>query len=183
MDLTVFYFLNHLTGQSASLDLLWRFLALYLIWSIPLFLMIDWFLGPKKIALRATLAGLLAWQGLGRLIGYLYFRPRPMTILPIQEVIFHRPTYSFPSDHAALLFALAFSFWLANQKRTSYWLWTIGVIISISRVITGLHYPSDILAGWVLGIIVAWLVWILKEPIDKWIIGPLIWVARRIRLA
>lgn len=183
MDQVVLRVLNSLVGRNFILDGLLRFLAIYLIYLIPLFLIIYWFLGSKKTVLRAFISGALAWQGFANLIGHLYFRPRPFTTLPLKEFIFHRPNYSFPSDHAAFLFALAFSFYLAGGKKVSFWLFVIGIIISLSRVIVGIHYPSDILAGWVLGIFVAYLIWLIKDPIDKWIIEPLIWVAKRIKLA
>jgi undecaprenyl-diphosphatase len=183
MDQAIFSFSNSLLGKSVVFDSLIKFLAVYLIYSIPLFLIIYWFLGTKKTALRAALAGGLAWQGFAKLIGHLYFRPRPIVSLPAKELIFHRPDYSFPSDHATFLFALAFSFYLAGERKISYWLFVIGIFISVSRVVVGFHYPSDVLAGWVLGIFVAWLLWLAKDPIDKWIIEPLIWLAKKMRLA
>lgn len=183
MDQAIFQFLNNLVGRNFILDAFLKFLAVYLIWSIPLFLIIYWFLGVKKTALRSALAGILSWQVFANLIGYLYFRPRPFFALPIKEFIFHRPTYSFPSDHAAFLFALAFSFYLAGEKKLSFWLFGVGIIIPIVRVIVGVHYPSDILAGWVLGILVAYLAWLIKDPLDKWILEPLIWLAKKLRLA
>lgn len=183
MDGEVFRFLNSFFGRNFVLDVILRFCAIYLIYTIPLFLIIYWFLGNKKTALRAAISGLLAWQGFANLIGTLYFRPRPFTTLPLKEFIFHRPTYSFPSDHAAFLFALAFSFYLSGEKKISYWLFAIGIALPTARVIVGVHFPSDILAGWVLGILVAYLVWLVKDPIDKWILSPLIWLAKRLRLA
>jgi len=183
MDTKIFLFLNQAVGVSHCLDQFFKFIAVYLIYTIPLFLIVYWFLGAKKTALRAAVAGGLAWQGFAKLIGHLYFRPRPIVSLPTKELVFHRPDYSFPSDHAAFLFALAFSFYLAGERKISYWLFVIGIFISVSRVVVGFHYPSDVLAGWVLGIFVAWLLWLAKDPIDKWIIEPLIWLAKKMRLA
>lgn len=183
MDQQIFHFLNSLVGRSPILDFIFKIFTVYLIYAIPLFLFIYWFLGSKKTALRAAISGVLAWGGFANLIGHLYFRPRPFTAFPLKEFIFHRPTYSFPSDHAAFLFALAFSFYLAGEKKVSFWLFVIGIIIPVTRVIIGIHYPTDILAGWALGIFVAWLIWLIKDPLDKWISEPLIWIARKLRLA
>ena len=183
MEQAVLEFFNGLISNNFILDTFLKFVAIYLIWVIPLFLIIYFLLGSKKIALRAFFAGVLSWLLFADLIGnYIYFRPRPFTTLPLKEVVFHRPDYSFPSDHAAFLFALAFSFYLAGAKKVSYWLFGLGIIIPIVRVMAGLHFPTDILAGWLLGIFVAWLLWLVKDPIDKWIIEPLIWVAKKMRI-
>jgi len=166
------------------LDQFFKFIAVYLIYTIPLFLLGYWFLGEKKTALRAAFAGILGWCGLAYLIGhYLYFRPRPFTALPTKELVFHRPSYSFPSDHATFLFALAFSFYLAGERKIGYCLLGIGVLVSVSRVVVGFHYPSDVLAGWVLGSFVAGIFWLAKDPLDKWAIEPIIRLAKKVRLA
>lgn len=183
MDTKVFDFLNGLYGKSHFFDLVFKILSEYLIYIIPLFLIIYWFVGSKKIALQAFIAGAVSWCGFAYLIGHLYFRSRPFVSLPQNEVLFHRPTYSFPSDHATFLFAVAFSFYLAGKRTTSYYLFAIGAIISIARVTVGFHWPTDILAGWALGIFVAYLIYLIRDPLDQYIINPIIWLAKKIKLA
>jgi membrane-associated phospholipid phosphatase len=65
---------------------------------------------------------------------------------------------SFPSDHAAVFFALSTALWLASRPigAISY-AWTI-FIICIPRLLGGYHYASDIIAGAVIGILVASLI-------------------------
>ncbi len=60
---------------------------------------------------------------------------------------------SFPSDHAMLFFALAVPLW--NRSRwlgAAAMLWTL-LVICAPRIYLGYHYPSDVLAGAVLGIL------------------------------
>ena len=61
--------------------------------------------------------------------------------------------YSFPSGHAAMTVAIYGSMALQKKKK---WAWILAVVISllvgVSRFVTGVHYPTDVLAGWVLGI-------------------------------
>lgn len=182
MDELIFHFLNNFFGRNNYLNLIFKFLSVYLIYAIPIFLILYWFFGQKKIALRATLAGLLAWQVICNLIGHFYFRPRPFTELPLREFLFHRPSYSFPSDHAAFLFALAYSFYLSGKKKTGFWLFGMAVLISITRIIVGFHYPLDILAGWGIGLFSAWVLYLIRRPVDRWVIGPLIWLAKKLRM-
>ena len=65
---------------------------------------------------------------------------------------------SFPSDHAAVFFALSTALWLVSRPigAISY-AWSI-FIICMPRLFGGLHYASDIIAGAVTGILVALLI-------------------------
>ena len=82
-------------------------------------------------------------------------RPRPFethaAIVPVDPVL---DLYSFPSGHTAhavafTLMAVAYYPWLA-------WLTVpFTVMVATSRVVLGLHYPSDVLAGALLGSLIA----------------------------
>jgi len=90
----------------------------------------------------AALAGCLVFQ-------YAMLRPRPVGV----RLLFAAPNFpSYPSGHAAIAFAAAMVLLLAARR------WRLGLaglalatLISLSRVYLGLHYPSDIAAGAVLG--------------------------------
>lgn len=63
---------------------------------------------------------------------------------------------SFPSSHAANSMAFASVCWWFT-KRKLRWLWfAIPLVIGWSRIYLGYHYPSDVLAGWILGALLAW---------------------------
>src|SRR5260370_22040151 len=62
---------------------------------------------------------------------------------------------SFPSGHAAGSFAFAF-FVLALQRRAGAILIGIAALVALSRVALGVHYPSDVLAGAILGAAFGW---------------------------
>lgn len=92
---------------------------------------------------------------------YLVRRARPYVRFPDiasrSGDIARRDPYSFPSGHAALAFALATSWTLSHPKwyvGVPSYLWATGV--AVSRVWLGVHYPSDVLVGAVLGGVVAW---------------------------
>lgn len=64
---------------------------------------------------------------------------------------------SFPSGHATTAIALAFIIGFL-LPRLFPWLFAIGVVVGISRVAVGMHYPSDVLCGLCLGMIGAYVV-------------------------
>lgn len=83
--------------------------------------------------------------------------------------VFGMPSYSFPSGHAfgTVIFYGLFAY-LGLRYDLSYWSIALAVIfaisafaIGVSRVYLGVHYPSDVLAGWLLGGLSLYLVIIL----------------------
>ena len=76
--------------------------------------------------------------------------------------------YSFPSMHSASVPALYFA--LANEVKKK-WLWILAgimtVVVGFSRVVAGMHYPTDVLAGWALGFAVIGIFALLDRYIKK----------------
>jgi undecaprenyl-diphosphatase len=62
---------------------------------------------------------------------------------------------SFPSDHAVLFFTLAASIFIVSRRASIFALCYIFFIICLPRVYLGIHYPTDILAGALIGIAIA----------------------------
>ncbi len=65
--------------------------------------------------------------------------------------------YSFPSSHATTFSALALSMYFYNKK-IGIFLLVSAFIIGIMRIIAGVHFPLDILGGFVLGGLISYLV-------------------------
>ena len=145
-------------------------------WSVPVFAVATillWLvapLGTSRLRLAAT-SGLAA-AGLALLvnqvISHLWSRPRPYAAHSAITVIADRSTDpSFPSDHAAAAFAIAFA--IAAFSATVGTLFLSGAtIIALSRVAGGLHYPSDVVAGFLVGLLAAAVVVTLgREPVER----------------
>jgi undecaprenyl-diphosphatase len=83
---------------------------------------------------------------------------------------------SFPSDHAVFLFCLATTVFFLSRK-LGIVVYCYVLIICGVRVYLGIHYPTDILAGAVIGIGIACL--ILVEPLKEFLSAkPLLWSER-----
>ena len=82
-------------------------------------------------------------------------RPRPFMVLPPEEInhlVSRSGIYkSFPSNHAAnnALLAIVFSSIYNNLK---YVFWGLAITVMFSRIYIGVHYPSDVIFGCILGI-------------------------------
>lgn len=82
-------------------------------------------------------------------------RPRPFNVYPAIKCVGKTlDQFSFPSGHT--LHAVAFSVVAVAYYPVLFWLvWPFALLVALSRPILGLHYPSDVLAGAVLGAAIA----------------------------
>lgn len=128
-----------------------------------------WALQKSQFKIAFAFAGALAAMGLGSLLKHFIHRPRPDTLY-VSEMYFK--TSSFPSGHAlsaaVVCGLLAYLAW-----KYLHGTWRIGVpiglllfalLVGVSRVVVGAHYPSDVLAGWLLGAIFAGLIILIFKP-------------------
>ncbi|MFA5926726.1 MAG: phosphatase PAP2 family protein [Patescibacteria group bacterium] len=101
-------------------------------------------------------------MALGGFIDLLIFmfwrRPRPFitheTIInPVVRELAEGRISSFPSSHTYIVFAIATSVFLYGHKKLGAFLLVLAIFVALGRVGTGLHYPSDTIAGAILGIL------------------------------
>jgi undecaprenyl-diphosphatase len=76
-------------------------------------------------------------------------RRRPELPVGIQSLVEAPDCFSFPSGHAAAAMSLALGAALALPTAAP-WLLALGVLVGVSRCYLGVHYPGDVLAGWIL---------------------------------
>jgi undecaprenyl-diphosphatase len=109
-----------------------------------------------KHALIIFISALIAWF-VAKAIKYFYFSPRPFEALDnVRLLIEHGRGDSFPSGHATFYSALATAFYF-NHKRLAIVYIVGALLIGTSRIAAGIHWPTDILAGYALGGVIGYL--------------------------
>ncbi|MBI4160090.1 phosphatase PAP2 family protein [Candidatus Wolfebacteria bacterium] len=112
------------------------------------------------------LAVILARGLLTEVIRVIYERPRPFIALGFNPLISHESGNSFPSGHASAFFALAGSIFLFLRRYPEYgrreaiWLFIAATLVGLGRVFVGVHWPSDVAAGAIIGVISAYAVFL-----------------------
>lgn len=89
------------------------------------------------------------------IIRFFYYNPRPFMVLEdINILLNHETSSSFPSGHVAFYFALATGVYLYNKK-AGYAYFVLAGLMGFARIFVSVHWPLDIVAGAVLGILTA----------------------------
>lgn len=144
--------------------------------------LLYWCLNP---ALGARLAVLLILSnGLNGLLKLAFHLPRPYWVDPRVKALSAEISYGLPSGHAMNATSV-WGFLAAQVKRPWAWAAALALIflISLSRLYLGVHFPLDVLAGWVFGALVlaAFLAW--ERPVLAWLKRLTLWQQLGLALA
>jgi membrane-associated phospholipid phosphatase len=129
-------------------------------WRNPLY-----YVGPLLATI--ALSGLFFAQGVKRFIAE-RDRPSGLPYAEPLEQIFHN---SFPSGHTTTSFALAWMVVLLTRRTENAWMggWTMvwATLVGISRIYLGVHWPTDVLAGFFFGMASASVIWLVLRRLGK----------------
>jgi undecaprenyl-diphosphatase len=176
-DSTSLLFLNKFVGKSGLLDKSVELISDTFILNSVLFVALLWFIWFKdkreEFRIRLFMGGVATVLAgvLSRLLQLsLPFHVRPLYDADLKltwPISVERGTLnhwnSFPSDHASLCFAFATLIWISD-RRLGVFAFFWAAITSSTRIYLGFHYPSDILGGAVLGILMVILFQRLPLP-------------------
>ena len=131
-----------------------------------------WFVGENgAVRLKNQIGVMVALSAMGLaswsvyLLNGVFFRDRPFIDHNV-SMLFYRPDdSSFPANSAAATFAIAAAVWGIN-KRVGTVLFVVAAVYGLTRVYAGVHYPLDIVAAAVIGVVVTMLVFRLKDLLE-----------------
>jgi len=193
LDEKIFLYFNQFAHKSRVFDSLINFITYQnFLKSGVLVILLWWFWfqfkedesnAANREHILATITCCLIAIFLGRILAIsLPFRLRPMH----NPALFFQLPYgssqsilkgwsSFPSDHAVLFFSLATGILFISRPIGVFALLYALLVISLPRIYLGLHYPSDIIAGGAVGVIIALLgnkkknKKIITRPLIRWL--------------
>ncbi len=158
-DVALFHLINDRVGTLPWFD--WIMRGLVNDFAVPTVLSLAvvwlWFAGDSpgerlrnQRAVIFIAMAMLFSNALVKDLSYVYFRPRPFASESV-KLLFYRPSVSsFPSVPIAVAFCIAGGVWL-SERRLGIALVIISALYAFSRVYAGVHFPSDVVAGALLG--------------------------------
>lgn len=127
--------------------------------------------GAWRSALFVLAASSGGWV-LNAVLKELFGRARPAVVPHLREVV----TLSFPSGHAMTSAAVyltlgALLMRIVKPPLAKFYCMSgamlLTVLVGVSRVYLGVHYPTDVLAGWLLGLSWALVCWLLERHLER----------------
>lgn len=165
---TLFLLINATPASAQWQISLATFIAKDLILIVPLLAAAMWLWGERrqvhaqrhlvvKVALAIAVSLTISWT-----MGQLYPHERPFAANIGYNFLHHAADNSFPSDHGTVIFTFALAFLLWHRVWSGLALMAVGIAIAWSRVYLGVHWPMDMLGGFLCGLVgcmVAQLLW------------------------
>lgn len=125
-----------------------------MIWVLASIIML-FFPKTRRIGVLSLIALLLSLLIVNFTLKNLFARNRPYDLLEGLQVLIHKPSdYSFPSGHTSSSFCAAITMYLSLPKKYGIVILILASLIAFSRLYLGVHYPTDIIGGVCIGIIV-----------------------------
>jgi membrane-associated phospholipid phosphatase len=161
MDTSIFRWINRLADRTGWAHWFFTTYAKYGIVLFAVLLVVVYLDGRRHQDVHAVAASVwaaaaaLVALGIGQLIGSAIDRARPYETLTGVHVLVDKTTdFSFPSDHATVVGAVAVGLLFANRRWGTIAA-VLALVMAFTRVYVGAHYPSDVLGGLALGGLVA----------------------------
>jgi membrane-associated phospholipid phosphatase len=126
---------------------------------------------PLRVVFYKMLAVILVSASISFTLKSIVIRERPFVNYPDIEKLSEAGNSSFPSGHSMEVFAIAVGFSILVPKRKliiPVFIWAS--VVAYSRMALGVHYPTDVLAGIIIGSFIGWLVpWLINKfyPSEK----------------
>ncbi|OGN27325.1 MAG: hypothetical protein A2941_00510 [Candidatus Yanofskybacteria bacterium RIFCSPLOWO2_01_FULL_49_17] len=160
LNVWLFRFVSDFAGRWPALDIIAIFFSEY-VWLIMLAVVAGKFLMDrqrhKDMAIVSIGSAVIARGIIVSIIKWFYDHPRPDMVIKVNALLAGGDTVnSFPSGHTTFVFALAAGVYFYDKK-LGRWLLAAAALVGLARIYAGVHWPFDILAGAVLGVLSAYV--------------------------
>lgn len=152
----LFLYLNANESTASWMLSLGKILAKDTLYLMPVLLAALWFYGGdarRRLALKAIVVTIIS-LGIGGLISLVYAHQRPFVLGIGHTYMLHKPDASFPSHHATIFAAIGFCLLAAETRIAGIVVLFLGLLAGWARIYLGVHFPLDIVGGFVLAYIV-----------------------------
>lgn len=115
----------------------------------------------RKTGVTALLALAIGFVCTNLILKHLVSRDRPwLDVVGLIALIVEDDPNSFPSGHTTCAFAFAGALWHTAPRKWMKWAaLAAAILMGYSRLHVGVHYPSDVLAGVLIGLFAGWATW------------------------
>ena len=155
MNAMIFQAINGTANTSGLIDFIGKFFADYLLYIAVLFFIVLFFINKTRlmviaIGISVFLSRIVITEPLKRI----FHIARPyVSIDGVKKIVGENGDYfSFPSGHASVFFAIATAIFCFNKK----WgivSFIIAILVGVARIYVGVHWPIDVVAGALIGIL------------------------------
>ena len=119
-----------------------------------------------RVAMILTLS-----SGLSEVLKMAFHSPRPFWYSPQVRAFIIETSFGLPSGHAQN----AASIWgLVASYLKRIWTWALFtlliLLIGLSRIVLGVHFPVDVVVGWLFGFLLLWIFLLLEAPVLAWLL-------------
>lgn len=135
--------ITHLGGATFSVSA-----ALFLIAAFPA--------GPLHRAGLLAASALIVSHGLVQLVKRSVSRARPLLPVGLESLVRAPDHFSFPSGHSAAALSVALPLAVVVGGLLGWAVIVLGLLVGFSRSYLGVHYPGDVLVGWLLAVVGIW---------------------------
>ena len=109
----------------------------------------------RKAGGAVAIALLLGYLGTNLLLKNLVMRPRPFDAIPQLQALVPAGGWSFPSGHSTSSMAAGVAMFRQLPRQAGKAALILAILICLSRLYVGVHYPTDVLCGALIGTIAA----------------------------
>jgi undecaprenyl-diphosphatase len=127
--------------------------------------------GRRRTALAVAITS-ISGEVINAAMKHVFNRPRPDVVPHLREVF----TTSFPSGHAmesAIVYLTlgAMLMRIARRRATKLYVLAVAmlltIVVGVSRVWLGVHYPTDVIGGWMIGFVWASICWLAAQWFER----------------